>query len=98
MTGSGGGGDTRVAAFFFGLEKESVCWPLGSLRLASIFSDASTAFLTTDEHPFVESWSTATHSTFEYWDGSSTSTRWTWTAYLVEVIECESGFFARSPL
>ena len=63
MTTGAGGGDTRVAAFFFGLEKESVCWPLGSLRFAPIFEAASTAFLTTEEHPFVESWSKATHST-----------------------------------
>ena len=69
-----------------------------SLRFASILAAASTAFFTTLEQPLVWSWSTATHSTFEYWDGSSTSQRWTWTAYLVEVIECESGFFARSPL
>ena len=56
VTGSGGGGDTRVAAFFFGFEKLSVCWPLGSFRfVASILAAASTAFLTTDEHPFVHS-------------------------------------------
>ena len=60
-TGAGGGGDTRVA--FFGLEKLSVCWPLGSLRFASIFAAASTAFFTTEEQPFVPSSSTATHST-----------------------------------
>ena len=40
MTGSGGG-DTRCA-FFAGFEKLSVCWPLGSLRFASIFAAAST--------------------------------------------------------
>ena len=43
-TGAGGGGDTRVA-FFAGL-KLSVCWPLGSLRFASILAAASTAFFT----------------------------------------------------
>ena len=60
MATGAGGGETRGAFFF---EKLSVCWPLGSLRFASIFAAASTAFLTTDEHPLVWSWSTATHST-----------------------------------
>ena len=31
----------------FAFEKLSVCWPLGSLRFASILAAASTAFLTT---------------------------------------------------
>ena len=45
-----GGGETRVVAFFAGL-KERVCWPLGSLRFASIFAAASTAFFTCGNRP-----------------------------------------------
>ena len=48
-TGAGGGGDTRDA-FFAGL-KASVCWPLGSLRFASILREASTAFFTCGNRP-----------------------------------------------
>ena len=48
-TGVGGGGDTRRGAFFF--EKLSVCWPLGSLRFASILAAASTAFFTCGNRP-----------------------------------------------
>ena len=48
VTGSGGGGDTRGAFFF---EKLSVCWPLGSLRFASILAAASTAFFTCGNRP-----------------------------------------------
>ena len=50
MTTGSGGGDTRVVAYFF-FEKLSVCWPLGSLRFASILAAASTAFFTCGNRP-----------------------------------------------
>ena len=65
---------------------------LGQLGRADL--RAADGLLTTDERP-----AQAGPGDLDIVEGRVVDVNsWTWTAYLVEVIECESGFFARSPL